>query len=500
MTELIQQGSPDGLFYLGVMYDQGKGLAQDKTKAFQLYSEAAQKDHISAQYNLGIQYATGEGVTQDFSKAEYWWTKAAERGLMQAQFNLGNLYYYGMTGKKNPATARKWLTLAAKQGSPPAKEILAQLDAEEAQTPSLSPQFIGPDTTPRTSTDTLRPEAKPAAKPPAVTRPAAAPAKAENKEYGPVKRDDTLFKIATSVKPEGVTLEQMLVSLYHANPDAFGGNMNHLKTGKILRVPEKEHVIETGQSEAVKEMRVEAENWNAYRRTLAETVGETTARESRSAASGRITAAVDDKAAAKETPKEVLKLSKGEPTAPGKAGNGKGARTNAERMRMLEEETTAREKALAEVNDRIARLEKTIQDMQRLLEIKGQVPGAPAGKPMLQPTPETKPGATPPVKGDQVAKMEPAKAEPAKAEPAERPATAPPQGEAPKIETPKAEPDAQVQPKPKPKPIEIVQAPPDLIDQILEEPLYLAVGGGLIALLGAAGYWFARRRRTQVNE
>src|SRR5450759_2509946 len=325
--------------------------------------------------------------------------------------------------------------------------------------------------------------AKPAAKAPAVTRPAAAPAKAESKEYGPVKRGDTLFSIAASVKPEGVTLEQMLVSLYHANPDAFGGNMNHLKSGTILRVPEKEHVIETGQSEAVKEVRVEAANWNAYRRTLAETVGETTARESRSAASGRITTAVEDKAAAKETPKVVLKLSKGEPTAPGKAGSGKGARTNAERMRMLEEEATAREKAFAEANDRVAQLEKTIKDMQRLLEIKGQVPGAPAAKPVPQPAPEAKPGATPPVKGDQVAKMEPAKAEPAKAEPAkvepvkdtgkapaeapkddqkaapaERPATETPQGEAPRAETPKAEPDAQVQPKPKPKPTQIVQA------------------------------------------
>jgi hypothetical protein len=127
---LIEQGSPDGLFYLGVMYAGGKGLAQDKAKAFQLYSEAAQKDHVSAQYNLGMQYATGEGVTQDFSKAEFWWTRAAERGLMQAQFNLGNLYYYGLTGEKDPVTARKWLTLAAKQGSPHAKEVLARLDAE----------------------------------------------------------------------------------------------------------------------------------------------------------------------------------------------------------------------------------------------------------------------------------------------------------------------------------------------------------------------------------
>src|SRR5450759_4036694 len=375
--------------------------------------------------------------------------------------------------------------------SQPIVQAAPPVELAPAVTPE--PQSIAP-TAPRVAAP-----AKPAAKAPVVTRPAAAPAKAESKKYGPVKGGDTLFSIAASVKPEGVTLEQMLVSLYHANPDAFGGNMNRLKTGTILRVPEKEHVIETGQSEAVKEMRVEAANWNAYRRTLAETVGETTARESRSAASGRITAAVDDKAAAKETPKEVLKLSKGEPTAPGKAGSGKGARTNAERMRMLEEETPAREKALAEVNDRIARLAKTIKDMQRLLEIKGQVPGAPAAKPVPQPAPEAKPGATPPVKGDQVAKMEPAKAEPAKAEPAkvepvkdtgkapaeapkddqkaapaERPATTePPQGEAPKAETPKAEPEAQVQqPKPKPKPTKIVQAPPDLIDQVLEEPLY----------------------------
>jgi Sel1 repeat-containing protein/sporulation related protein len=163
---LVQQGNADGMFYLGVMYAGGKGLPQDKAKAFQLYSEAAQKDHLSAQYNLGMQYATGEGVTQDFSKAEYWWTKAAQRGLMQAQFNLGNLYYYGLTGEKKPAMARKWLTLAAKQGSPYAKETLAKLDVEEAQTPNLSPRFIEPDVKLRKSTEMLRREAWVLAQPP----------------------------------------------------------------------------------------------------------------------------------------------------------------------------------------------------------------------------------------------------------------------------------------------------------------------------------------------
>ena len=43
-------------------------------------------------------------------------------------------------------------------------------------------------------------------------------------------------------------------------------------------------------------------------------------------------------------------------------------------MRMLEEEAVAREKSLAEANERVAQLEKSIKDMQRLLELKGVKP------------------------------------------------------------------------------------------------------------------------------
>jgi pilus assembly protein FimV len=373
-------------------------------------------------------------------------------------------------------------------------------------------------------TSELQPiEVKPAATAPAVARPVAVPAKAESKEYGPVRRGETLFTIATRTKPEGVTLDQMLVSLYRGNPDAFAGNMNNMKTGAILRIPEKQQITTTGQSEAVKVVRVQAANWNAYREKLAAAAAEAPGRDSRSAASGKITTSVDDKAAGKETPKEVLRLSKSEPIAPGKAGRGTGApRTAAERVRMLEEEAVAREKALAEASDRVAQLEKTIKDMQRLLEIKGQVPGAQATKPVPQPAPGAKPEATPAMKSDQVAKAEPAKAEPAKAgpakmepardtgkapaeapkgeqkaAPAEQPAAAePPQGGVPKAEAPKTEPGAKAQPKP--KPITIVQEPPGLLDQILGEPLYLGAAAGLLALLGGAGYWFVRRRRAQV--
>ncbi len=303
--------------------------------------------------------------------------------------------------------------------------------------PVAPPVVITPPVTPEPQPIALPPQPPVAAAVPLEARPAVAPARpakppvapaaqSATKAYGPVRRGETLARIASKVKPEGVTLEQMLVSLYHANPDAFAGNMNHLKTGRILRVPERELVIATGQSEAVKEVRVESANWNAYRQKLAEAAGESPARETKPAASGKITTKVDDKSG-KVAPKEVLKLSKGEPAA-GKAGDGKGARGSVtSRMRMLEEEAIAREKALVDANNRIAQLEKTNKDMQRVLEIKAQPPVA-------------------------------------------KPAPPPP---------------------PAPE--------PDLIEQIMSEPLYLVAGGGMLVLIGVGGYLFVRRRRSQAG-
>lgn len=160
---LIKDGRAEGLFLLGVMYAEGKGVVQNHVRAFELYSEAAEKNHIGAQYNLGNQYATGEGVARDFSKAEYWWGKAAENGLVVAQLNLGDFYYFGVAGAKNLELARKWLTLAANQGSPEAKAGLARIEAEAAQvakpssrTPlnEVAPQVVAPG-----SSDGLRREA-----------------------------------------------------------------------------------------------------------------------------------------------------------------------------------------------------------------------------------------------------------------------------------------------------------------------------------------------------
>jgi len=304
-------------------------------------------------------------------------------------------------------------------------------------------------------------------------------------EYGPIERGETLGKIASSVMPEGVALEQMLVALYRTNPDAFSRkNMNLVRTGKILRVPNRDE-IETmvARDDAVTDYRTHVADWNAYREQLAETAVAVPAEKS-TAVSGKITTKVEDKAAG-STPKDVVKLSKGEPVGAA-AGKGKPA-SSAERVRALEEEAVAREKALAEANSRITQLEKTIQDMKKLGELKS--PGMAAAQQQAQqqaqqkaaPAPVAKPAPQPaPTKPETVAVAKP---EPIPV-PAPKPAAAP---------TPQPQPMAQ----PKPKPVSAPPArEPELMDEILaaaSDPLYL--GGGAI-VLGGLAFWMVRRRRA----
>jgi pilus assembly protein FimV len=336
------------------------------------------------------------------------------------------------------------------------------------------------------------------------------------KEYGPIKQGENLSLIAKSVAPEGVTLEQMMVSLYRSNPEAFiNKNLNLVKAGRILRVPEKDEVAAIAPAEARKEFRAQVADWNAYRQNLAGSPG-TARAEGRTTATGRITTKVEDKAGGE--PKDVVRLSKGAP-----AGDEKGkARSTADRVRALEEEVLARDKALSEANERISQLEKTIKDMQRLAELKSPgmaaaqqkaeqaakakaeaqpTPPTPAPKPEVkaeapkpEPTPAPKPEAkaeapkpepTPAPKPDAVAAVTP---EAEKAAPAPDPA---------KAEAPKAA-EVKPEPKPKPKAAPPPPPPPSMMDQIIEaatDPLYLGAGGGLIALGGLA-FWMARRRRS----
>jgi pilus assembly protein FimV len=350
--------------------------------------------------------------------------------------------------------------------------------------PGMSPQeSVAPVTVTPTRAPAVKPA--PAAKAPAPVAepaPSKAPAPAEAKPPAPepepktaapaarpaaptatpdqitVKRGETLSGIAKRVSPSGVSLEQTLVGLYRENPKAFDGNMNRMKAGAKLAVPSPEAVASIPQQEAVREIKLQSDDWRAYRQSLAGAVKEAPAAKPAPTqeSSGKVTPKVEDRAKpAPEAQKDVLKLSKVTPPAvPGKADE---KRAQQEKQRAQEEDAIARQKALKESEQRAAMLEKQIQDAQKLIEMKEKAKAAePAPAPVA---PTVAPVVVP------------------------KPAPVP------------------VPKKPAPAPVVETPAEPagNWFDPLLANPLYW--GGSLAALgLGGALWWMmaggSRRRKT----
>ena len=70
------QGDATAQFNLGLMYAQGRGVAQDYAAAFNWYRKAADQGSVGAQNNLGVMYEQGKGVVQDYVQAHKWFNLA----------------------------------------------------------------------------------------------------------------------------------------------------------------------------------------------------------------------------------------------------------------------------------------------------------------------------------------------------------------------------------------------------------------------------------------
>ena len=337
--------------------------------------------------------------------------------------------------------------------------------------------------------------AAPAARPAA---PAAAPAataapRAPGDSYE-VKRGDTLSKIAKEFKPETATLDQMLVALFKSNQSAFeGANMNRLRSGAIITIPNAVDASATAPQEATQVVRVQASDWRAYRDRVAGAAPMADEGAAR-AAGGRISPAVQERTPAARPGSDQLRVSKD-------AGTGKGAG--------VAETSAAQAAQLREAQSRIADLEKTLKDMQRAMELRSQTMAqlqTDAGKgkaPAATPAPVAPITTAPP-------KAEPPKAvEPPKAAEPPKPAAAPPKAEPPKAveppkaaEPPKAEPPKAVEP-PKPAPPKPAakapppKEPPGFFEELVANTPGWAIGAGALAILGGiAALLAARRRKT----
>jgi len=80
-------------------YDNGEGVAMNKTKSFEWFSKSAEEGDADAMYNLGVCYYSGEGTDMNSTKAFKWLSKSAEKGNAEAICLLGRCYVKGCTGR-----------------------------------------------------------------------------------------------------------------------------------------------------------------------------------------------------------------------------------------------------------------------------------------------------------------------------------------------------------------------------------------------------------------
>ena len=199
-----------------------------------------------------------------------------------------------------------------------------------------------------------------AAKPKEASTPAAeTPENAVTTERG-----DTLYAIARQMKPDNVSTEQMLAALYQANKQAFDGkNMNRLKVGKIVRMPDQATLDSMSRPQAQSMVAEHAANWHAYKNSLAKVVKESepgNAGGNTQQSAGKIGSAVPQAKAGKD----VLKLSAGDEKSTAQADKA------ANKAIAAQEDATAKANAIKEEQSRAAALEKQVADMKKLMDMK----------------------------------------------------------------------------------------------------------------------------------
>ena len=79
-----------------------------------------------------------------------------------------------------------------------------------------------------------------------------------------VNRGDTLWGIASRLRPDSrLSMNQTMVAIYEANPEAFEGNINRLKAGTTLRIPSADNVFQIARTDAFEEVKRQNDAWRA---------------------------------------------------------------------------------------------------------------------------------------------------------------------------------------------------------------------------------------------
>lgn len=344
--------------------------------------------------------------------------------------------------------------------------------------------------------------------------PAAASAQPLEGEYRTVKRD-TLWEIAQRVKG-GSSLNQTMLAIQDLNPDAFAaGNINRLKSGQVLRLPNAEQINSRSRAQANTAVAEQNTAWREGRNVAPEATRQLDA--TKRDAVGAAPAKVENTDSLR-----LVAADAGKSASASEKGSSADSKALADKLAVTQESLDTSRRQVDEMKGRVTELQTQLDKLAKLAELKdsqmAKLQADLAAQQKLAAEAAAKSAVVTPAV---VPAPAPAAVEPAKPELTATPPVAPieqaaPVGVAP--EAPAAEPAApvkdfnysedpatKVEPEvakpaatPAPVPVEVVEpvqistqpvveeapAPVSLVDELMANPLLLGAGGaGLLVLL-----------------
>ena len=219
------------------------------------------------------------------------------------------------------------------------------------------------------------PEYKPGRSVPSAAPTVSRPIAYGGGDYGPAVTGDTLWSIASAMRPDSsVSVQQMMFALLRANPEAFiNGNINGLKRGHILNLPDSSELRSLTRDEAFAQAQQQNRLWEEARGALA------------TAVTPRPETVISEEPAIPETTvtpeiAPVVVPPEGEPelrlVAPAEAGEGIAGVTEpsseqlANDLALVSESLEALTLENAELKDKLSETEAIIDDLKRLIVLK----------------------------------------------------------------------------------------------------------------------------------
>lgn len=211
--------------------------------------------------------------------------------------------------------------------------------------------------------------AAPGARPAAAPRQAPAPAAAPGDALAPVRAGQTLSQIAGQLaRGNGHSLDQTMVALLRANPDAFiRGNLNLLKQGAVLRTPREEDLASLDAAAAEAVVREQAAQWRQARAPVPQPAQ---AQQDAATAQAAPRPAAAAAGARLEIAPAVPATRREAGTKSGTGAGDQGDMVATQQLQQAREDLAARDAEVQELRSRVEQLEKLKAQQQQLIALK----------------------------------------------------------------------------------------------------------------------------------